>query len=173
MQFPDCGTELWHLAVEMIPGEQCDFSIYLGKRVSAQSGEFAEVQLPDYGTELLSPGSRNYSRKALRFQHLSCQESESSVWSMRRSCSFLTMEQSCGPVSVEIFKGKHSNFSTYLAKRPRTQSFACAEVKFSDYGTVLWSPGSRNCSRNELRFQQQSCQESESSVWRMLRSAVS
>jgi hypothetical protein len=42
------------------------------------------VQLPDYGTVLWAPGTRNYSRKGLRFQHLSYQESESSVWSMRR-----------------------------------------------------------------------------------------
>jgi hypothetical protein len=32
---------------------------------------------------LWSPGSRNCIRKALRFQHLPCQESVSSVWSMR------------------------------------------------------------------------------------------
>jgi hypothetical protein len=31
-----------------------------------------------------SPGSRNWSKKALRFQHLTCQERGSSVWSMRR-----------------------------------------------------------------------------------------
>jgi hypothetical protein len=57
------------------------------------------------------------------------------------------MEQCCGPLAVENFPGKHSDFSTYVAKRARAQSGACAEVQISDYGTVLWSPGSRNFSR--------------------------
>jgi hypothetical protein len=84
VHFPDYGTELWPLAVEMVPGQQCVFSTYLAKRARAQSGACAQVQFPDYGTELLSLGGRNISRKALRFQHLSCQESESSIWRMRR-----------------------------------------------------------------------------------------
>jgi hypothetical protein len=75
-----CGS----LAVEMIPGKHCDFSTYLAKSARIQSGTFAEVQFPGYGTELLSPGSKICSKKALRFQHLSCQESERSVWSKRR-----------------------------------------------------------------------------------------
>jgi hypothetical protein len=128
------------------------------------------------------------------------------------------MEQSCGPLAVEFIPGKHCDFSTYLAKRARTQFGACADVQFPDYITVLWSPGSRNgsrkagkhcdfstyltmrartqfgaCaevhfpdygtalwasgsrndSRKTLRFQHQSCQEGESSVWRMRRSVVS
>jgi hypothetical protein len=62
-----CGS----LAVEMIPGKHGDFFTYLAKRASAQSGAFAEVQFPDYGTEFWSPGCRNGSRKALQFQHLS------------------------------------------------------------------------------------------------------
>jgi hypothetical protein len=53
------------------------------------------------------------------------------------------MEQSCGPLEVEIFPEEHCDFSTYLAKRAGAQSGACAEVQFPDYGTVLWSPGSR------------------------------
>jgi hypothetical protein len=40
------------LAAEMIPGKQIDFSKYLAKRARAQSGALAEVQFPDYGTEL-------------------------------------------------------------------------------------------------------------------------
>jgi hypothetical protein len=71
--------------------------------------------------------------------------------------SFLIMEQSCGPLSVEIVPGKHCDFSTYLAKRARTQSGVCAEVQFPDYRTVLWSHGSRNISRKALRFQHLSC----------------
>jgi hypothetical protein len=54
------------------------------------------------------------------------------------------MEQCSGPFSVEIVPGKHCDFSTYLAQRARNKSGACAEVKFPDYGKVLWSSGSRN-----------------------------
>jgi hypothetical protein len=57
------------------------------------------------------------------------------------------MEQKSGPLAVEIIAGKLCDFSTYLAKRARAQSGACAEVQIPDYGTVLWSSGSRNCSR--------------------------
>jgi hypothetical protein len=60
--------------------------------------------------------------------------------------SFLIMEQSCFPLSVEIIPRKHCDFSTYLTKRARAQSGACAEVQFPYYGTVLWSPGSINSS---------------------------
>jgi hypothetical protein len=62
-------------------------------------------------------------------------------------CSFLIMEECCGNLAVEIFTGKHCYFSTYLRKRERSQSGACAEVQFLDYGTVLWSPVSRNDSK--------------------------
>jgi hypothetical protein len=57
------------------------------------------------------------------------------------------MEQCSGPLAVEIVPGKHCNFSTHLAKRARAQSGERAEVQIPDYGTVLWSPGSRNGSR--------------------------
>jgi hypothetical protein len=70
-----------------------------------------------------------------------------------RRCSFLILEQSCGPLAIEIFPRKHCDFSTYLAKRARAHSGACAEVRFPDYGTVLWSHGSRNCCRKSLCFQ--------------------
>jgi hypothetical protein len=135
-----------------------------------------------------------------------------------QSCSFLIMEQYCGPLAVEIFPGKHGDFSTSLAKRARAQSGARAEVKFPDYGTMLWTPCSRNISRKAgkhcdfstyftkraraqfvacaevqlrdygtvlwaqvsrnysrkaLRYQHLPCQESQSSVWRMRRGAVS
>jgi hypothetical protein len=62
------------------------------------------------------------------------------------------MEQSCGPLAVKIVPEEHCDFSTYLAKRAKVQSVACAEVEISDYGTVLWSPGSRNFYGNALRF---------------------
>jgi hypothetical protein len=74
-------------------------------------------------------------------------------------CSYLIIEQSCGPLAVDIVLGKHFDFSTYLAKRARAQTGACAEVQFPNYGTVLWSPGSRNFSRNALRFQHLPCQK--------------
>jgi hypothetical protein len=41
-------------------------------------------------------------------------------------------------LAVEIFPRKHCDFSTYLAKRARAQSGACAEVQFPDYGKELW-----------------------------------
>jgi hypothetical protein len=53
------------------------------------------------------------------------------------------MEQRYGPLAVEMIPEKHCDFSTYLAKRAGAQSGACAEVQFPDYGTELWSPGSR------------------------------
>jgi hypothetical protein len=66
--------------------------------------------------------------------------------------SFLIMEQSCGPLAVEIVPGNHCDFSTYLAKRARVPSGVCAEFHFPDYGTVLWSFGSTNCSRKHSPF---------------------
>jgi hypothetical protein len=124
-----CGP----LLLEIVPGWHCDFSTYLAKRARAQSGACVEVNFPDYGTVLWSPGSRNCSRKA----------------------------------------GKHCDFNTYYTKRARAQFGACAEVQLPDYGTVLWAPGSRNYSRKSLRFHHLSCQENESLVWSMRRSADS
>jgi hypothetical protein len=134
------------------------------------------VQFPDYGTELWSPGSRNISMEgtAISAQTLP-REPELSLEHAQR-CSFLIMEQSSGPLAVEIVPGIHCNYSTKLTKKARTQSGACAEVFFPDYGTVLWSPGSRKFfqeSRNALRFQHLTYQESESSVWSRRRGAVS
>jgi hypothetical protein len=88
-------------------------------------------------------------------------------------CSLLIIEECCGPLSVEMVPGEHCDFSTYLAKRARAQSRACAEVQFPDYRTELWSPVSRKYSRKALRFQLLSCQECESSVWCIRRGAVS
>jgi hypothetical protein len=42
-------------------------------------------------------------------------------------CSFLIMKQCCGHLAVEIIPGKHYDLSTYLTKRARAQSGACAE----------------------------------------------
>jgi hypothetical protein len=67
-----CGL----LAVEIFPGKPCDFSNYLAKRARAQSGACAEVQFPDYGTELWYPGSINVSKKSRRFQYIYYEESE-------------------------------------------------------------------------------------------------
>jgi hypothetical protein len=62
-------------------------------------------------------------------------------------CNFLFIEHSSGSHSVEIIPGKYCDFSTYLAKGARSQSGAFAEVQFPDYGTMLWSPGSRKFSK--------------------------
>jgi hypothetical protein len=205
------------LAVEMVLGKHCNFSIYLAKGTSVQSGACAEVQIPDYGTVLWSLGSRISSRNTAVSATILPRVREISLAHAQR-CSFLIMEQSCGARSVEFIPVKHCDFSTYLAKRARAhfgacvvvqfsdyrtvlwapgsrncsrkagkhcdfstyltmraraQFGACAEVHFPDYGTVLWAPGSRNYSRKALRFQHHSCQESESSVRRMRRGAVS
>jgi hypothetical protein len=101
-----CGP----LTVEILPDKHCDFSTYLANRARAQSGAFAEVQFPDYGTVLWSTGSRKYSRKALRFQHLIGQGRELSL-AHAQMCSFLIMEQCCGPLAVEIFPRKNCDFS--------------------------------------------------------------
>jgi hypothetical protein len=61
-------------------------------------------------------------------------ERELSLEHMQR-CSFLIMEQSCGPQAVEIITGNPCNFSIYLAKGVRAKSGAIAEVRFPDYGT--------------------------------------
>jgi hypothetical protein len=63
---------------------------------------------------------------------------------LAQRCNFLIMKQSCVPLAIGIFPRKHCDFITNLAKRARAQSGACAEVQFPDYGTELWSPGSRN-----------------------------
>jgi hypothetical protein len=36
-------------------------------------------------------------------------------------------------MAIEIIPGKHSVFSTYLAKRARAQSAASTEMQFPDY----------------------------------------
>jgi hypothetical protein len=166
-----CGP----LAVEMFAGKHCDFSTYLAKGARDQSGAWADVHFPTYGTVLWSPGNRNISRKAgnttisapilQRVRELSLAHAQ--------RCSFLIMEQCCGPLTVENIPGKHCDFITYLAKRARAQSGARSEVQFPEYVTVLWSPGSRNISKKSLRFQHLSCQDNENSVLIMIRRAVS
>jgi hypothetical protein len=84
VHFPDYVTVLWSAGSRYFSRKHCDFSTYIEKRARDPSGACAEVQFPDYGKVLCSPGSRNTSRKALRSQHLSYQECESSVWRMRR-----------------------------------------------------------------------------------------
>jgi hypothetical protein len=176
VQFIDYGTMLWSPVSRngsRKAGKHCYFSPYLTKRARAQFGTRAEVQHFDYGTVLWAPGSRKDSRNSLRFQHLPFKRERELTLAHVQRCSFLIMEQCCGPLCVEIVPRKHCDFSTYLAKRTRVQSRACAEVQFPEYGTELWSPGSRICSRKALRFQHLSCQESESSVWSMRRGAFS
>jgi hypothetical protein len=51
--------------------------------------------------------------------------------------SFLIIEQCSGPLAVEMVPGNPCDFSTYLAKRARDLSGACAQVQFPEYGTVL------------------------------------
>jgi hypothetical protein len=166
-----CGL----LSVEMVLGKHCDFSTYLAKRAIAHSGACAEEQFPDYGTVLWYPGCRNGSRKPGKHCDFS------TYLTKRARAQF----GACAEVHLpdygtvlwatgsRKFPGKHCDFSTYLAKRTSAQSGACAEVQFPDYGTVLWSPDCRNDSRKALRFQNLSCQESENSICRLRRGAIS
>jgi hypothetical protein len=88
-------------------------------------------------------------------------------------CCFLILEQSSGPLGVEMVPGKHCDFIRKIGKCTRAHSGACVEVLFPDYGKELWSTGSRNNSRKALRFQHLSCQETESSVFRIRRGEIS
>jgi hypothetical protein len=152
--------------------KHCNFSTYIAKMARAQSGACAEVQFPDYGTVLWILAVEIFKESTAISAPILPRERELSLAHSQR-CSFMIKEQCLGPLSVEIVPGKHCNFSTYLAKCERAQSGACAEVQFFHYGTELWSPGSRICSKKALRFQHLSCQESESTVWHMRRGAVS
>jgi hypothetical protein len=116
-----CGP----LAVEFVPGNHCDFRTYLAKRRKAKSGACAEVQFPDYGTVLCFPGSRIFSRKALRFRNLFGQERRFSL-EQRQMCSFLTMEQCCHPLAVEIAQ-RNTAISETILPRERELSLAHAQ----------------------------------------------
>jgi hypothetical protein len=134
------------------------------------------VQFPDYGTVLWSTVSRNISRKAMRFQHISSQMGArvpSGEWAEVQFPDYGTKLWSPGSRNFSRKAAKHCDNSTYLTKRARALFGACAEVQFPDYVTVLWVSGSRNDSRKALRFQHLYCKESESSVWSMHRGAVS
>jgi hypothetical protein len=166
-----CGT----LSVEIVPGKQENTAISApilprGRELSlahAQRTTFLNIEqcCGPLAVEIV-PGNTAISA------HILPRERELSLAHGQR-CSFLIMEQCCGPLAVEMIPGKHCDLSTYLTKRARAQSGACADVQFPDYGTVMWSPGSRNCSKKALQFQDLSCQESESSVWRKRIGALS
>jgi hypothetical protein len=133
------------------------------------------MKFPDYGIVLWSlsveivPGKQENT--AISAPTLPKERELSSAHAQR--CIFLNMEQCCGPMTLEVIPGNHCEFSTYLAKSAIAQSGARAEVQFPDYGTELWSPGSRKCSRKALQYQHLSCQENECSVWSMRRGADS
>jgi hypothetical protein len=64
--------------------------------------------------------------------------------------------------------------SAHILQRERElKTGALAEVNFPDYGTVLWSSGSRNILKKALRLQHLSCQKCENSGWRMRIGAIS
>jgi hypothetical protein len=79
-------------------------------------------------------------------------ERELSLAHAQRS-NYLIMEHRSGPLAEDIVPRKHCDFSTYLPKRERAPSGACADVKFPHYGTVLWSTDIRDDSREALQFQ--------------------
>jgi hypothetical protein len=116
------------LAVEFVPGKHCDFSTYLAKRATAQSGACVELHFPDYGTELWSPGSRNvpgkhcdfstYLAKRARAQSGACAE-----------VHFLIMEQSSGPLAIEIVPGKQERTAISAPNLPRERRLNLAHVQ--------------------------------------------
>jgi hypothetical protein len=119
-------------AVEILPLKHCDLSTYLSKRARDQFGACAEVQFQDYGTVLWSLAVEMVPVNIAISAPILPKEREVSLEHAQR-CSFLILEQRYGPLAVEIVPGRHGDFSTYLAKRARAQSGACAEVQFPDY----------------------------------------
>jgi hypothetical protein len=117
------------LEVEIFTKNHCDFRIYLAKKARAQSGACARCSLliieqscGALSVEFFQESSAIPASILQRDRELSLEHAQ--------KCSFLIMEQSCGPLAIEIFSKKHCDFSTYLAKRARAQSGACAEVLF-------------------------------------------
>jgi hypothetical protein len=88
-------------------------------------------------------------------------------------CICLNMEQFCEPLNVEIIPGKHCDFSTYLAKRARAQSGACAEVQIPDHGTVLWAHVSRKKIQEITAISAHILPSERELSWSMRRGAVS
>jgi hypothetical protein len=131
MHFPVYGTVLWSPVSRNGSRKHCEFSTYLSESERAQSGECAEFIFlimeqccGPLAVEII-PGNTAISATNLQ------RERELSLAHAQRS-SFLIKEQCCGPLAVEIIPGKHFDFITYLAKRARAQSGACAEVQFPD-----------------------------------------
>jgi hypothetical protein len=87
-----CGP----LAVEIVQGKHCDFGTYLAKRARAQSGTCAELQFPDYGTELWSPAVENFQESTAISAPILPKERELSLAHAQR-WSYLIIEQCCGP----------------------------------------------------------------------------
>jgi hypothetical protein len=102
-----CGP----LTFEIFPKKHCDFSTYLAKRASAQSGAWAEVQFPDYGTSCGPLSVENFQESTAIRAPLLPRERELSLAHAQR-CSFLIKEQCSGPLAVEFFPRKNSDFST-------------------------------------------------------------
>jgi hypothetical protein len=84
VEFPDYKQCTVPLAVEIVPGKHWNFSTYLAKGATAQSGACAEDQFRDYGTELwhlaveMFPGQHcdfsTYLTKRARAQSCACAE---------------------------------------------------------------------------------------------------
>jgi hypothetical protein len=94
------------LSVENVPGKHCVFSTYIAKRTRAQSGASAEVQFPDYGTELWSMAVEIVPGKTAISAPILPREREVSL-EHGQMCIFLIMAQSSGPLAVEMVPRKH------------------------------------------------------------------
>jgi hypothetical protein len=163
----------WSPGSKNISRKTLRFQHLLTKRARAQSGACAEVHFPDYGTVLWSPGSNKFQESTAISAPILPREPELTLEHVQRCsflileqscgpltvelvpgssaisahilqverelrleraqrCSFLIMEENCGPLAEEMIPGNHCDFSTFLAKRARAQSGACAEVQFPD-----------------------------------------
>jgi hypothetical protein len=91
-------------------------------------------------------------QESTAIQHLSNQESENSLWRMRRSAFSCLWNSFVGPWQKKNFQESPAISAPILAKRTSVKSGACAEVHIPDYGTELWSRGSRNFSRKYCDF---------------------
>jgi hypothetical protein len=114
VKFLDYGTELWSLAVEMVPGNTAISAPILSRErlfclAHAQRCSFLIMEhcCGHLAVEIV-PGEQESS--AISAPNLP-REREHSLSHAQR-CRFLIMEQCCLPLSVEIFPGKHCDSST-------------------------------------------------------------
>jgi hypothetical protein len=116
-----CGP----LAVEIVPGKYCYFNTYLDKRARAQSGACAELQFPEFKTELWSHGSRIFPEMLCDFSNSLAKgaRAQSGACAEGHFPDYGTLLWSPGSRNYSRRAGKHCDFSTYFTKRARVQFY--------------------------------------------------